>query len=82
MRTRSREGLQEFLKGRGIETGIHYPIALPKLAAYAYCGQAHEDLFANRADAELLSLPIGDHMDEADAAVVIGACREYFQRGQ
>jgi dTDP-4-amino-4,6-dideoxygalactose transaminase len=80
VRTQSRDGLQHFLRSRGIETGIHYPIALPKLAAYAYCGQANDELFANSADRELLSLPMGEHMDLRDADEVIAACREYFHR--
>jgi dTDP-4-amino-4,6-dideoxygalactose transaminase len=78
VRTRFRDELQEFLRVRGIETGVHYPIALPKLAAYRYCGQASEDLFANRADRELLSLPIGDHMMDQDVDQVIGECRAFF----
>ncbi len=78
VRTRRRDALQSFLKDKGIETGIHYPVALPKLAAYAYCDQQHEDMFANRADCELLSLPIGDHMDINDAGEVVAACRAFF----
>jgi dTDP-4-amino-4,6-dideoxygalactose transaminase len=78
VRTRFRDELREFLKARDIETGIHYPIALPKLAAYRYCRQASEDFFANSADRELLSLPIGDHMADADADEVIGGCRDFF----
>lgn len=78
IRTRFRDELREFLKARGIETGVHYPIALPKLAAYRYCGQAGEAFFANGADRELLSLPIGDHMTDEDADEVIGGCRDFF----
>jgi dTDP-4-amino-4,6-dideoxygalactose transaminase len=80
VRTKRRDALQKFLAERGIETGIHYPIALPKLRAYEYCGQADEDFFANRTDSELLSLPIGDHMSDADAQEVIAACRTFFER--
>lgn len=78
VRTQDRDALQEFLRVRGIETGVHYPIALPKLAAYRYCEQASEDFFANGADRQLLSLPIGDHMNDEDADEVIGACRDFF----
>lgn len=78
VRTKHREKLQAHLKAQGIETGIHYPIALPKLKAYAYCGQAEEDLFANRTDGQLLSLPIGDHMTAEDADRVVEACRGAF----
>lgn len=79
IRTRHRDGLQAFLAARGVETGVHYPRALPKLSAYSYCGQAAEPLFANRSDGELLSLPIGEHMTAVDVEEVAVACREYFR---
>lgn len=78
IRTRFRDELQEFLRTEGIETGVHYPISLPKLAAYQYCGQGEELLFANRADKEILSLPIGDHMTDEDVDQVVDRCRAYF----
>jgi dTDP-4-amino-4,6-dideoxygalactose transaminase len=78
VRTERREALMAHLKDRGIQTGIHYPIALPKLQAYAARGQANEDLFVNRSDAHLLSLPIGEHMTTADADEVIQAVRDFF----
>lgn len=78
IRTAQREALQDFLKKRGIETGIHYPISLPKLKAYAYCGQADEPLLANKYDSEVLSLPIGDQMTTDEAGVVSDACRAFF----
>ncbi len=79
VRTHHRQALRAFLAQHGIETGIHYPRALPKLAAYSYCGQAAEPLFANRTDGELLSLPIGDHMTMADVDEVVDACRGYYR---
>jgi len=53
-----REILQKKLNDSGIQTGIHYPIALPKLPAFKHIGQADEDGFAWSSDHELLSLPI------------------------
>lgn len=79
VRTRHRDKLRAFLAANGIETGIHYPRALPKLTAYRYCGQAAEPLFANRADDELLSLPIGEHMTVSDVEHVAEACRDFFR---
>jgi len=78
VRTKMRDALQAFLKSRGIETGIHYPISLPKLRAYAYLGQAREEFAANHMDQELLSLPMGDHLEAADVAEVASVCREFF----
>ena len=81
VRSQSRDRLRDFLKSRDIETGVHYPIALPKLAAYTHYAQGREDSFANKTDTELLSLPIGDHMNEIDADEVIDACKRYFHSG-
>jgi dTDP-4-amino-4,6-dideoxygalactose transaminase len=78
VRTKDRDALKDHLGERNIQTGIHYPIALPKLQAYAYTGQGEEDFFANRTDTELLSLPIGEHMTLDDADEVILAIREFY----
>lgn len=67
VRTHRRQELIEYLNANKVETGIHYPIALPKLQAYKKLGQAFEPMFANESDASLLSLPIGEHISEADA---------------
>ncbi|MGY4503278.1 dTDP-4-amino-4,6-dideoxygalactose transaminase [Bradyrhizobium sp. GM24.11] len=79
VRTKARDALATHLQVRGVQTGIHYPIALPKLRAYASFGQADEDLFVNRSDAQLLSLPIGEHMTMDDVDVVVGAIRDFFK---
>lgn len=73
VRTTLRDELKAFLAMRGIETGIHYPIALPKLKAYAYLGTPDNNAFYNQTDATLLSLPIGEHLSLVDAATV---CKE------
>jgi dTDP-4-amino-4,6-dideoxygalactose transaminase len=80
VRTRRRDELQAHLKDCRIDTGVHYPIALPKLRAYAYLDQARDPFFANRTDGELLSLPMGDHMSEADVSEVATACRRFFDK--
>lgn len=77
IRTEQRDQLQAFLAERDIQTGIHYPIALPKLRAYDYLGMGDSDLFANRTDTTLLSLPIGEHLTVDDAAAVVEAVRAF-----
>lgn len=77
VRTESRDDLAAFLKSRGVETGVHYPIALTKLQAYDYLGQGGEDMFANRSDRTLLSLPIGEHLTPDDAREVAALVREF-----
>lgn len=78
VRTDDRDGVAASLKAEGIDTGVHYPIALTKLKAYTYLGQAGADMFANRSDRTLLSLPIGEHLTTVDADIVIDAIRRHF----
>jgi dTDP-4-amino-4,6-dideoxygalactose transaminase len=79
VRTKARDALAAHLQARAIQTGIHYPIALPKLQAYASFGQADEEVFVNRSDAQLLSLPIGEHMTIDDVDVVVAGIRDFFK---
>lgn len=79
VRTPLREELKKFLAEREIETGVHYPIALPKLNAYSYIGAPETTAFYNQTDTQLLSLPIGEHLTIADAANVVGAVKEFFR---
>lgn len=77
IRIQKRDELQTYLKDNGISSGVHYPISLPKLKAYDYTNQASEDFFANSSDAELLSLPIGDHLSEDDLKSIINVLKEF-----
>ncbi len=78
VRTDRRDELKEFLASHGVESGIHYPIALPKLAAYSYNTQDTSEFFACRTDKELLSLPIGEHLSENDAMQVCNTIKQFF----
>lgn len=73
IRSPKRDALAAFLNERGIQTGIHYPIALPKLAAYRYVGQADEPMVSNRIDREFLSLPMGEHLSDDEVDEVCAA---------
>ena len=78
VRTTRRDQLQAHLLRAGIETGIHYPIALPKLRAYSYLSQHDAPFAANLMDRELLSLPIGEHLTDHEVDQVISATRGFF----
>ncbi|RNC92265.1 MAG: DegT/DnrJ/EryC1/StrS family aminotransferase [Allomuricauda sp.] len=78
IRTENRDELAKFLKENDINTGIHYPIALPKLAAYAYLNKAKEPFFANESDTKLLSLPIGEHLTLEDSSEVVNAIKKFY----
>jgi len=81
IRTEKREALRAYLVENGIQTGIHYPIALPKLKAYSYHEQSNEPMIASLQDSSLVSLPIGEHMDETDALYVSGMIKKFFLSG-
>ena len=78
IRTRRRDELQGYLKEAGIQTGIHYPIALTKLKAYRRFGLATADLVVNSYDSTLLSLPIGEHLSSADVDEVVTQLRSFY----
>jgi dTDP-4-amino-4,6-dideoxygalactose transaminase len=66
-----REALQAYLKENGIATGIHYPIALPNLNAYAYLNHSKDDFpEATKASVEILSLPMYPELEAAQIEYV------------
>ena len=78
VRTEDRDDLARFLAQQGIQTGVHYPISLPKLNAYKYVNQSSENLFANKSDETLLSLPIGEHLTEIELKVVVDSISQFY----
>ncbi len=78
VRTSRRDELKHYLAAHEVETGVHYPIALPKLKAYSYLQQLDVNAFYNQTDSTLLSLPIGEHMDVPMAQIVVKKIREFF----
>lgn len=79
VRTPHREQLKAFLDSKGIATGIHYPIALPKLPAYKYLNQIDTTPVANEMDCQLLSLPIGEHITTDDARFISDIVKSFFR---
>lgn len=66
-----RGSLQKHLLAKGISTGIHYPIPLPKLKAYAYLNHTENDFpRAYAAAGEIVSLPMYAELDEEKIAYV------------
>ena len=78
IRTKKRDELKNYLNQNDIQTGIHYPISLPKLKAYNYLNQAKEDFFANKSDIELLSLPIGEHISINETETTVKMIKIFY----
>jgi dTDP-4-amino-4,6-dideoxygalactose transaminase len=69
-----RDALQRHLEAQGIGTLIHYPLPPHLQNAYAELGYAPGDLpLAERLAGEVLSLPIGPHVSDAEIDCVVAA---------
>jgi dTDP-4-amino-4,6-dideoxygalactose transaminase len=74
-----RDTLRDFLKERGIEAGVHYPIALPYLNAYRYLNHGESDFPDSlQASREILSLPMFPELTDQQIDVIAGEIRKFF----
>jgi dTDP-3-amino-3,4,6-trideoxy-alpha-D-glucose transaminase len=76
VRTTRRSALQAHLRSAGIETLVHYPIALSRQPAFAVSNPA-ECPKAERAADEVLSLPLHHGLPLSDVNAVAGAVRSF-----
>ena len=79
IRTPERDRLAAFLKGRGIATGIHYPVPChrqPAMAALEAGTLEHTE----RIVTEILSLPISAGHQESEIDEVAAAVRAFFTK--
>lgn len=82
VRTADPESLGEFLRGRGIATGRHYPEPVHLAPAYAHLGhKAGAFPIAERVALEGLSLPMFPGITESQLTAVADAIGAYFSRG-
>jgi dTDP-4-amino-4,6-dideoxygalactose transaminase len=78
IRVENRDGLQEFLGGRNIYTGIHYPIPVHMQSAYASLGYKEGEFPITEVIAgELLSLPMYAEMPLTHIHQVVENIVEY-----
>lgn len=79
LRVERRDALQAFLKGKGIGTAIYYPLPLHRQPCFAYLGYREGSCpEAERAAAEVLSLPVYPELTTAQQDEVIGAIRAFY----
>ena len=73
-----RQKLQEHLKSEGIASGIHYPIALPNLKAYAYLNHNQDDFpEATKASQDILSLPMFPELTELQIEYIVNQIKAF-----
>jgi dTDP-4-amino-4,6-dideoxygalactose transaminase len=73
VRSPDRDGLAARLRERGVETLVHYPTPPHRQPAFATGATLP---VADRLAAEVLSLPMGPHLSDADVDAVIAAVRD------
>jgi dTDP-4-amino-4,6-dideoxygalactose transaminase len=80
IKTRKRDFLQTFLKKRGIETLIHYPIPIPLQKAYRELGYRKRDLpLTNLWSRKILSLPFFPEMKEHEMEKVAEGIQSFLK---
>lgn len=74
-----RDALQEFLKARGISSGIHYPIPLHLQKAYNYLQYREGDFpIAEKLSDRILSLPLWPEISHNQIDQVCSAIKDFF----
>lgn len=81
IRVSDRDGLQSYLKEKGIASGIHYPIPLHLTDAYKHLGHGRGTFpVAEKLADEILSLPMYPELSQEQIGVVCDAIRSYYDR--
>jgi dTDP-4-amino-4,6-dideoxygalactose transaminase len=78
-----RNELKEFLSNAGIQTMIHYPLALPNLPAYHYLGHTRLEFpVSDQCQDEVLSLPIYPGLLPGQIEYVCVMIRDFYQKNK
>lgn len=81
VRTKDRDDLSGFLRSRGITTLVHYPTPIHLQEVYQRLGYKKGSLpQAERAAAEVLSLPLYPTMKEEEVVTVSNAIKAFYSR--
>lgn len=78
--TDRRDELREHLSKHNIQTGIHYPIALPNLKAYQHLNFSPSDFpVASSLESKILSLPMFPELSDSDIERIGETIKSFFQ---
>jgi len=75
-----RDALADWLKERGIGTGIHYPVPLNKQSSWAKSYDKVDCPVAERVASEILSLPVFPSMTTPEVDYVIKSVEQFFSK--
>ena len=80
IRVQNRKGLMAHLNAARIQTGIHYPIPLPRQKAYAHLGYAVGEFpVSERVAPEIVSLPMFPHLTATQQARVAAEVASFLK---
>lgn len=77
VRSVRRDDLQRHLQAHGIQTQVHYPVPPHRQMAYATLLGSSQLPITERLHQQVLSLPMGPALADADIARVIAACQVF-----
>jgi dTDP-4-amino-4,6-dideoxygalactose transaminase len=81
IKTERRDELAKFLNENGIDTAIHYPIALHNMNAYKYLNYTREDFpTASFNEDKILSLPMFPELSAAQIEYVASSIKDFFKQ--
>ncbi len=81
IRTHRRNELQEYLKSKGVGTGLHYPVPLHLQKAYEYLGYKEGDFpVAEECTKQILSLPMFPELTREEIEKVVSEIKTFFAR--
>lgn len=78
IRAQNRDKLADFLKEKGIGTGVHYPIPIHKQPYYMELGYKDSLPISDKAAEEVLSLPVHPALSRDDVLKVIKEVKEFY----
>ena len=84
VRSKTRDFLRTFLRERGIDTGIHYPVPLHLTTAYQNLGYPSYGSFpvAESLAREIVSLPMYPELSGEQIEYMLAALRDFVERGR
>ena len=80
IKAKKRDALKDYLKKMGIDTAIHYPVALHNMEAYQYLGYQSNDFpIANENQGFMLSLPMYPELGKEQIEYISKTIKTFFQ---
>ncbi len=76
-----RESLRKHLQAAGIPTAVHYPVPISQQPAYRDYAQAHRYPQAERASAQVLSLPMHPRLQAEEQELIVGQLEAGLRSG-